>query len=82
MANVFLTDKILKIDIQSGTLIEEFDMKDLIKDLESSPGYNRYVTGNANYCLNGIAYNENDDKLIVTGKKWPFLYEIKFIDNN
>lgn len=28
-------------------------------------------------CLNGIAYNEFEDRLMVTGKMWPLIFEIK-----
>jgi len=27
--------------------------------------------------LNGIAYNDQDSTLYVTGKMWPYLFEIK-----
>ncbi|WP_241238009.1 glutaminyl-peptide cyclotransferase [Pseudoflavitalea rhizosphaerae] len=26
--------------------------------------------------LNGIAYNPATDRLMITGKKWPMMYEI------
>jgi glutamine cyclotransferase len=29
--------------------------------------------------LNGIAYDENEDRLFVTGKLWSQLFEIKLI---
>ena len=29
--------------------------------------------------LNGIAYDAKADRLIVTGKLWPRLYEIKLV---
>ena len=30
--------------------------------------------------LNGIAYDESSDKLYVTGKMWPTLFEIRLRD--
>ena len=30
--------------------------------------------------LNGIAYDAANDKLYITGKRWPNLYEIELID--
>jgi glutamine cyclotransferase len=30
--------------------------------------------------LNGIAYNQNEDALYVTGKNWPALFKLKVID--
>ena len=32
------------------------------------------------HVLNGIAYDPQDDRLFVTGKHWPKLYEIRVID--
>jgi len=29
--------------------------------------------------LNGIAYDAENDRLFVTGKLWPYIYEIKVI---
>jgi glutaminyl-peptide cyclotransferase len=29
--------------------------------------------------LNGIAYDKQDNRLFVTGKDWPLLYEIKLV---
>jgi glutamine cyclotransferase len=30
--------------------------------------------------LNGIAYDVEGDRLFVTGKLWPYIYEIKLIE--
>jgi glutaminyl-peptide cyclotransferase len=30
--------------------------------------------------LNGIAYDTKHDRLFVTGKLWPYIYEIKLIE--
>jgi glutamine cyclotransferase len=45
---------------------------------------NFFTRGN---CLNGIAYNSQTDqynpinhRMYITGKKWPFVYEIKLKD--
>ena len=32
-----------------------------------------------NNVLNGIAYDANGDRLFVTGKMWPHIFEIKLI---
>jgi len=31
--------------------------------------------------LNGIAYDEKTEKIYVTGKNWPKLFEIQIISN-
>ncbi len=56
------------------------DFSELVKDLDNTPGYINYSQSNINYCLNGIAYNKNTDKLLITGKMWPFIYEVKLED--
>jgi glutamine cyclotransferase len=33
-----------------------------------------------NGVLNGIAYDHEHDRLFVTGKLWPYIYEIKLIE--
>ncbi len=32
--------------------------------------------------LNGIAYDAERDRLLVTGKRWPKLFEIKLVSGN
>jgi len=32
--------------------------------------------------LNGIAFNPSNEKIYVTGKLWPKIFEIKLIKNN
>ncbi|MGD0451940.1 MAG: glutaminyl-peptide cyclotransferase, partial [Candidatus Bathyarchaeia archaeon] len=32
-----------------------------------------------NAVLNGIAYDQNNNRLFVTGKDWPSLYQIKLV---
>ncbi len=34
---------------------------------------------NAESVLNGIAYDAKRDRLFVTGKQWPFIFEIKML---
>ena len=48
--------------------------------MEENDGFEGYTKKNINYCLNGIAYDDVTDQLILTGKMWPYLYEIKFIN--
>jgi glutamine cyclotransferase len=65
-ANVWLTDRIAVINPQSGKVEAWIDLS----GLESSPNMD------PNSVLNGIAYDPGADKLFVTGKLWPHLYEI------
>ena len=66
-ANVWQTNLIARIDPKSGAV------KALI-DLGSLPEAVRLRDRDA--VLNGIAYDREHDRLFVTGKNWPHLYEI------
>lgn len=68
-ANVWLTDLIVQIDPASGQVIGELDLSGL-RDL-LSPAERASVD-----VLNGIAYDAAGDRLFVTGKYWPALFEI------
>ncbi len=65
-ANVWMTDYIARIDPATGRVNAYIDLRGLMPANDSS----RDV-------LNGIAYDETADRLFVTGKLWPRLFEIK-----
>lgn len=67
-ANVWKTDRIVRIDPQSGKILGWIELAGLLAP-EERPG--------AEDVLNGIAYDEHDDRLFVTGKRWPKLFEIR-----
>jgi glutamine cyclotransferase len=67
-ANVWMTDRIARIDPQSGKVNAWIDLSGLLPpEARLDPGA----------VLNGIAYDEASDRLFVTGKLWPKLFEIK-----
>jgi glutamine cyclotransferase len=66
-ANVWLTARIAVIDPISGRVTAWIDMSKL------EPGVRR--DGNA--VLNGIAWDPVGDRLFVTGKLWPTLFEVQ-----
>jgi Glutamine cyclotransferase len=68
-ANVWQTDRIARISPATGEVIAWIDLSGL---LGSGPR-----DGNA--VLNGIAYDQKNDRLFVTGKLWPKLFEIKLV---
>ena len=70
-ANIYTSNIIVKIDASNGKVLEEIDMSGLI-DL-----YNRQ--GDRIDYLNGIAYDREHDKMYVTGKLYPRLFEVKFV---
>ena len=69
-ANVWHTDLIARINPQDGHVIAWIDLSGLL------PGDQRI---NAESVLNGIAYDARRDRLFVTGKQWPKVFEIKVI---
>jgi glutamine cyclotransferase len=68
-ANVWKTDRVARIDPQTGALKGWIDLRGLISPAERG--------GDTDAVLNGIAYDERGDRLFVTGKLWPKLFEIR-----
>ncbi len=67
-ANVWGMDYIVRISPRTGQVLGWIDLRDLY----------RYVGTDRNIdVLNGIAYDAKHDRLFVTGKYWPNLFEIK-----
>lgn len=73
-ANIYTTNFIVTVDVSTGKVLEEIDMSGLI-DM-----YHRQ--GDRIDYLNGIAYDSEHDKMYVTGKLYPRLFEVKFVDKN
>ena len=67
-ANIWHTDKIVRIDPRSGEILGWIDLTGLFPVEERSE---------KEAVLNGIAYDPTQDRLFVTGKLWPELFEIK-----
>jgi glutaminyl-peptide cyclotransferase len=69
-ANVWHTDRIARIDPASGRVTGWVDLRGLM-----STGYRL----DAEAVLNGIAYDAAGNRLFVTGKLWPRLFEIEVV---
>jgi len=69
-ANVWMTRRIARIDPASGRVKGWIDLSDLV---EATP------TNDEDAVLNGIAYDAADDRIFVTGKLWPKLYEVTLL---
>jgi glutaminyl-peptide cyclotransferase len=67
-ANVWQTDRIARIDPQTGQVIGWIDLTGLL-----GPEDRQQPVAE----LNGIAYDAAQDRLFVTGKLWPKLFEIR-----
>jgi glutamine cyclotransferase len=68
-ANIWKEEKIAVINPQTGQVTAWIDLTG-IQDLKNQ---------GPNNVLNGIAYDANRDRLFVTGKMWPHIFEIKSI---
>mgnify|MGYP001112594179 CR=1 FL=1 len=69
-ANVWQTDYILRIDPETGVVNSLVDLTGLSE--QTQLGSNEAV-------LNGIAWDQDDERLFVTGKHWSNLFEIELV---
>ena len=69
-ANVWLTDSIAIIDPYSGRVTGWIDLSGILPP---------QIGGMPADALNGIAYDTKNDRLFVTGKLWPQLFEIELV---
>jgi glutamine cyclotransferase len=69
-ANVWMTDRIARISPVDGHVIGWIDLTGL-RPIET--------LANQDAVLNGIAYDAKRDRLFVTGKQWPSIFEIKIV---
>jgi glutamine cyclotransferase len=67
-ANIWKTDWVARIDPASGKVVGMIDFSYLL------PAADRTATTDV---LNGIAYDPAGDRLFVTGKNWPKLFEVR-----
>jgi len=68
-ANHYLTDRIARIDPDTGEVIAWIDLAGLLNPVPPSA-----------HVLNGIAWDDAGERLFVTGKWWPSLFEIELTD--
>ena len=69
-ANIWYSDRIARISPRTGKVLAWIDLSGLMDKRELS---------NPDAVLNGIAYDATGDRLFVTGKLWPRLFEIKIV---
>jgi glutaminyl-peptide cyclotransferase len=70
-ANVWQTSVVVRIDPHSGHVVGVIDLGGLLAATDIIPGQTDV--------LNGIAYDAKRDRLFVTGKNWPKLFEIRLV---
>jgi glutamine cyclotransferase len=71
LANVYTTNIIIEIDPETGKVLKEINMDGIINMYKN-------ISDTIDY-MNGIAYDRENDRLFVTGKWWPKLFEVKLI---
>lgn len=67
LANIYQQDLLAVIDTSSGKVTTLLDLSGILPENEMTEDTD---------VLNGIAYNKNKDMLLVTGKKWPYIFQI------
>jgi glutamine cyclotransferase len=69
-ANIWQTERIARINPKTGQVVGWIDLTGILSPQDRIEGTD---------VLNGIAYDAQNDRLFVTGKKWPKLFEIKLV---
>lgn len=68
-ANIWMYDMIARIDPATGKVLGWIDLSGILPEAEQHP--------DGIDVLNGIAYDAATDRIFVTGKLWPKLFEIR-----
>jgi len=71
LANIWTTDYIARIAPATGRVVGYIDLRGLLTTSERP----------SDGVLNGIAYDAQRDRLFVTGKLWPKLFEIRIVNS-
>lgn len=67
-ANVWQTDDVVRIDPATGIVHGVIDFSGLLGPQDRGPDTD---------VLNGIAYDAQGDRLFITGKRWPWVFEVR-----
>ena len=70
-ANIYTTEVVVEIDAKTGKVLSEINFKGILNMYKNEKDTVNY--------MNGIAFDKNNDRLFVTGKWWPKLFEVKLI---
>lgn len=67
-ANVYTTDRVVKIDPKTGQVVADVFFSNLLKPSDRKENTD---------VLNGIAYDSTTHRMYITGKYWPKLFEVE-----
>jgi glutamine cyclotransferase len=76
-ANRYTYDYILVIDPKTGAVLQKVDMSNLWPKSQHPANYTDIEE--SNNVLNGIAWDAKGKRLLVTGKRWPHIYQISLV---
>lgn len=80
-ANQWQSEYILKIDPQTGAVKGRADLTELRRQA-GIPEWHRARSDRDPEVLNGIAYDPDQDRLFITGKNWPYLFQIRLHESH
>ncbi|MGH9941220.1 MAG: glutaminyl-peptide cyclotransferase, partial [Pyrinomonadaceae bacterium] len=69
-ANIWQSDRVVRLDPKTGHVLGWIDLTGLLPTRDYRPDTD---------VLNGIAYDSAGDRLFVTGKLWPKLFEVRLV---
>jgi glutaminyl-peptide cyclotransferase len=69
LANIYQTPYIIRIDPNTGKVLGKADFSSLVKEIKLKNPDTDY--------MNGIAYDSAKNKIYITGKLWPNIYEVR-----
>ena len=72
-ANVYTTNLIIEIDPATGKVLSEINMDGILSLYQNPEEKIDY--------MNGIAWDTENERLFVTGKWWPRIFEIELISS-
>lgn len=72
-ANIWQTDYIVQIDKSNGVVVALIDASELLTPEERG-------ALEASSVLNGIVYLPDTDTFLITGKRWPKMFEVRFVE--
>lgn len=67
-ANIWYENRLVEIDPETGQVVGSVDLSQLARDVKLD---------DSEHVLNGIAYDEKQQALWVTGKRWPKMFLIQ-----
>ncbi|MBN2304923.1 MAG: glutaminyl-peptide cyclotransferase [Anaerolineae bacterium] len=73
-SNVWKSDMILQIDKVTGVVVGLIDASGLLTEEEQAA-----LENPSQHVLNGIVYLPDSETFLITGKKWPKMFEVVFV---